>query len=80
MLKKLVTALAAVGALAVATPAVLACPGMEKEKTAGEKAEEAPKTADKTQKQKDEKQKDEKQKDSGSKAKKGADPASVTTL
>jgi hypothetical protein len=80
MLKKLVTALAAVGALAVATiPApVLACPGMEKEKTAGEKAEEAPKTADKTQKQKDEKQKDEKQKDSGKK--KGADPASVTTL
>lgn len=76
MLKKLVTALVAVGALAVATPAVLACPGMEKEKTAGEKAEEAPKTADKT-KQKDEKQKDAKQKDSG-KTKKGADPATVS--
>jgi hypothetical protein len=72
MLKTLVTALAAAGALAVATPAVLACPGMEKEKTAGEQAEEAPKTADKAKA----KQKDEKQKDSSKK--KDADKAGET--
>jgi hypothetical protein len=46
VLKLLATALVAAGALAVATPAAFACPGMEKEKTAGEKTEAAPKTAD----------------------------------
>jgi hypothetical protein len=64
MLKTLATAVVTAGALAVATPAAIACPGMDKEKTAGEKTEAAPKTADKAkEKQKDEKQKDSKKKD-----------------
>jgi hypothetical protein len=71
MLKLLATALVTAGALAVVTPAAIACPGMEKEKTAGEQTEVAPKTADKVK----EKQKDEKQKDS---RKKDADKAGAT--
>jgi len=66
MLRKLVTAFAAAAALAVAMPAVLACPDHDKEKTAGEKTEEAPKTADKAkEKQKDTKKTDDKKKDTG---------------
>jgi hypothetical protein len=43
MLKKITTALVAFGAIAIATPAVMACPHGDKEKT----EDAAPKTADK---------------------------------
>jgi hypothetical protein len=43
MLKKIATALVAFGAIAIATPAVMACPHGDKEKT----EDAAPKTADK---------------------------------
>jgi hypothetical protein len=38
-MKKLATALAAAAAFAVATPTVLACPGMHKDRTADKKAD-----------------------------------------
>lgn len=45
-MKKLVSALAATLAIAIATPAVFACPGMDHEKAA-DKTTDATKTADK---------------------------------
>ncbi len=46
-MKKLATALAVAAGFAVATPAVLACPNMDKDQqTADKKDESAPKTAD----------------------------------
>jgi len=51
-MKKLATALAAVAAFAIATPSVMACPGMHKDKMADKKADTT-KTADASKQKKD---------------------------
>ncbi len=62
MLKKIATALVAFGAIAIATPAVMACPHGDKEKSEDSSPKTAEKEKDKakTSPKKDDKKKDDK--------------------
>jgi hypothetical protein len=75
-MKKLAIALAAFGALALATPAVYACPGHDGDKSADT---DAPKTAKKDEKQKKApaKKKDEKKNEKKDTEKKDGDKVSM---